>query len=308
MSNIDLNDYMTIGFISKNQNPVLKVQYIKNKKEYALKKIKRFDLKIHLKDIQGVLHVQNCDHPNILKILGFYILQQKNNNQTEYVLFLLMNCYEKTLESEILERKNKNNHYKKDEFLKLIKDLYSALYYLQNDAKIAHRDIKPSNILISEQGSLLLSDFSESYLQTSFKARSTSIVGSPYFMAPELKELYIISDSTEEINYDPWKADVYSMGMTLLDCACLSIAENGSIEKKLKIIEEIYGDDIKDFIAICLKSEEKERFDFIELGKCKEYEKIYGDIFLENYEIPPIVNSLNLNFCYFISFARIKKK
>jgi len=278
MSNININDYITTGFLSKGENPVLKVQSIINKKEYALKKIKRSDLKSHLKDIQGLLHLVGCDHPNIIKILGFSVQQQKKENRQEFVLFILMECFEKNLETEIFERKNKNTYYTKDEFLNMLKELLSTFLFLQNQMKIAHRDIKPANILRSNQGNLLLCDFSESFAQTHQEARATSIVGTPYFMAPELRELYITSGFEDDKSYNPWKADVYSMGTTFLDCAFLSIAEKSDLKQKLLFLEKLYGKDVRDFIEICVLSEGKERMDFEELSKCQQYEKIFGKI------------------------------
>ena len=276
MSNFNIDDYVVIGSISTSQNPVFKVQSTLTKKEYALKKIPRPDLRSHLKDIQGLLHLVSCEHRNVVKILGFSVVQQKSELKQEYILHILMECYERNLETEILDRRNKNAHYTKDEFLNMVRELVVALLFLQTELKIAHRDIKPSNILRSSNGNLLLCDFSESFAQTPQRPRAMSIVGTPYFMAPEIKELYVTSGFEGDGSYDPWKSDVYSLGTTLLDCACLSIADKMAIKEKLMVLEKLYGKDVRSFIEICVLSEHNDRMDFVELSKCKEYEKIFG--------------------------------
>lgn len=268
MSNIDLNDFKIIGPPSDQEN-LIKVQSLRNNEEYALKTITRPDLKAHLRDIQGVLAILNCNHPNIVKILGYTIKQEKKDNKIEYKLFLLMKLFDKTLFSDISERKKNKNFYSKDEFLKIIQELNSALLYLQTAKQIAHRDIKPSNILISNENSLILTDFSEAFLQSQIKEKSTSVVGTPYFMAPEIKEIYIKQDFSNESSYNPWKSDVFSMGMTLLDCACLIFAEKDNLDAKIKFIENHYGKNVKEFIEICINPNESKRMDFVELNQSK---------------------------------------
>ena len=276
MSNFNIEDYVTIGPISNGQNPVFKVKSSLNKKDYALKKIGRSDLKSHLKDIQGLLHLISCEHQGVAKIMGFSVVQHKSEQKQEYMLLILMECYERSLETEIVERRNKNAHYTKDEFLGIVKELVTVLLFLQTELHIAHRDIKPSNILRSINGSLVLCDFSESFAQTKQRAKATSIVGTPYFMAPEIKELYVTSGFEGDGSYDPWKSDVYSFGTTLLDCACLSIAEKRTLKEKLVVVEKLYGKDVRAFIEICVLSEQNDRMDFVELSKSKEFEKIFG--------------------------------
>lgn len=271
MSNIDLNDFQIISPLSEETKSVYKVKSLKNQKEYALKNITQTDLKAHLKEIQGVLRLLNCNHPNISKIYGFTIKEEKKEKIYEYQLFLLMELFQRSLYTEILERRQKSSFYSKDEILKIVQDLHSSLFYLQTGPKIAHRDIKPSNILISKEGNMVLSDFSESFIQTEVKEKSTSVVGTPYFMAPEIKEIYIRSDLSGKLCYNPWKTDVFSFGMTILDCATLTLAEKGNLDEKLKLVEKKYGKQLKEFIEACILTEESSRMDFVQLNESKEF-------------------------------------
>eukprot|EP00924_Labyrinthula_sp_SR-Ha-C_P004495 maker-scaffold_1-snap-gene-2.4-mRNA-1 protein AED:0.23 eAED:0.23 QI:39/1/1/1/1/1/5/56/380 len=72
-----------------------------------------------------------------------------------------------------------------------------------------HRDIKSDNILFDYNGRIKLADFGFAVNLTTNNLTRTSVVGTPYWMAPEL-----IKGS----NYDQ-KVDVWSMGITCLEMA-----------------------------------------------------------------------------------------
>ena len=188
MSVINLSEYLTVGMIAKGQNTVIRVKSIYTQKEYALKKIRRADFDKHLVDLQELLHLMNCSHPNIIKILGFTICQQKlDSYRNEYILCILMDIMDKTLEKDIKNRAVTQSFYSKDELLKISGDLITALYYMQCEIKLAHRDIKPENILLTVDGTILLSDFSESFLENEIKKSSTTLVGKSNFIIKKIQ-------------------------------------------------------------------------------------------------------------------------
>lgn len=178
MSLINLSEYLTVGMIAKGQNTVIRVKSIYTQQEYALKKIRRADFDKHLVDLQELLHLMNCSHAHIMKILGFTICQQKiDSYRNEYILCILMEILDKTLEKEIKDRSISQTFYSKAELLRITRDLISALHYMQHELKMAHRDVKPENLLLSNEGAIILSDFSESFLENEIKKASTTLVG-----------------------------------------------------------------------------------------------------------------------------------
>lgn len=88
-------------------------------------------------------------------------------------------------------------------------DLLNALKRLHTDFQIIHRDIKAGNILLSKSGRLKISDFgvSRQFDSKNISFSTTSIVGTPYWMAPEV---------INGLKYS-FSADVWSVGATAIE-------------------------------------------------------------------------------------------
>ena len=96
-------------------------------------------------------------------------------------------------------------------------------------------------------------------------------------MAPEIREIFTQGEFGERPEYNPWKADVYSTGITVLDCALLSIGVNKPKKEKLEIVESQYGKEFRELIELCLIDEVEKRPDFSRLVKCEEYTNAFGN-------------------------------
>lgn len=92
--------------------------------------------------------------------------------------------------------------------LDVVEQLCDALSYLHHQG-VVHRDIKPANVLLSKENRVKLTDFGISQMPRSRasleQTNSGRIMGTPYFMAPEV---------AEGIEPDA-KSDVYSLGLTI---------------------------------------------------------------------------------------------
>ena len=88
---------------------------------------------------------------------------------------------------------------------RFVSEILTALDYLHKKGVI-HRDLKSTNILLTEESILKLSDFGLSKL-TDKKTTSNDIVGSPYWMAPEIL-------NQEKHSFS---ADIWSLGCTIIE-------------------------------------------------------------------------------------------
>lgn len=165
--------------------------------------------------------LSSITHKKIIKILDHYI------NDGCYCIILE---YANSGTVFDIIQANKRNYSNLDDD-KMVWDIASqlidAISYL-HDNYIIHRDIKPSNVLVNrlsfnshEITQYKLCDFS---LSTKFGVKTSNIVGTPYYMAPE-----IIS----RLDYDE-KVDVWSYGVLLYEIVTCKKPFNGKTRKDLQ--------------------------------------------------------------------------
>ena len=149
-------------------------------------------------------------HPNVLELYDYFYFE---SDPGCYVLVLILQYVEKDLYQDITYRSRNSCPWSNDEIMQVAKDLISVLAMLQK-LGIAHRDIKPQNLFIDYNQRVMLGDFGSS---TSFSMMTSeyTIIGTPFYMSPELKKLLLDITSTNGI-YSPIKSDVYSLGLSLL--------------------------------------------------------------------------------------------
>lgn len=275
MSLFKLHEMQTGGKLAKASSLVIKVTHHKTNADFALKRMQRDDYLKHISDINELILTKRCGlHPNIIQIYGFAIETRKSNGVVTYSTNFLMKLWERNLAEELEIRNEKNKFYTKEQFIEIAKTLLSVLCYLQKQG-VAHRDVKPENIMTKETGEICLIDFSEAiWLNNETKFESTTLVGSPYYMSPELKECYINGSFSPIEAYDPWKSDVFSLGMTLLDIGSLCVGERKKLREKVQIIEEKYGEKLKGIIEKMLEKDAKKRKDLVGLEKEIDFERI----------------------------------
>lgn len=131
-------------------------------------------------------------HPNIIKLYSYF---------REYgQLFLILQLCEGGTLQTIIE---KHVGIKSNVLIPLMKQILNALAFCHHNL-IAHRDIKPANIFLDTTNKPMLGDFGLSISIDQAKQVNT-FCGSFKFQSPE---------SLEKQPHDPYKADIWSLGVT----------------------------------------------------------------------------------------------
>ena len=161
----------------------------------AVKQVKLADLpKSELRVITLEIDLlKNLDHPNIVKYRGFVKSSESLNIILEY-------CENGSLHSI---SKNFGKFPENLVGIYMSQVLHGLLYL--HEQGVIHRDIKGANILTTKQGLVKLADFGVATRTTTF--HESSVVGTPYWMAPEVIEL---SGATTA-------SDIWSLGCTVIE-------------------------------------------------------------------------------------------
>ena len=246
----------------------------KTRKNYALKKLTATDLKSLEEFLKEFKIAYKSNHQNILNIFGICI---RVYDSTTFSLFVLMALGECDWEIEINKRFKEKNYYSEKELIKILKQLSSALVYLQNN-QIAHRDIKPENIILfHENGGVVykICDFGEAKEKIKVNSRHKSIRGTDFYMSPILFKG--LTQEEKFVRDNAYKSDVFSLGYCMIIACVLDfnfINKIRNIEEQTKV-DKIIRESLENrysynFIRILLKMivySEKDRIDFLGLEK-----------------------------------------
>jgi p21-activated kinase 1 len=88
------------------------------------------------------------------------------------------------------------------------REVLTALHYMHSQKKI-HRDIKTDNVLVHEDGTVKLTDFGYTVQLSNSEDSKREIVGTPYWMAPE-----VIKNDRHS-----FPADIWSLGIMCRELA-----------------------------------------------------------------------------------------
>ena len=259
----------SFGFIYQVMNK-------KTKMKYAMKKIianNLTSLETYQKEFE-IVH-QNS-HPNILDVLGICI---RCFDQTTYALYVLMDLALYDWDFEIEERKKIKKHYTEKELISILKQISSALVFLQKEKNIAHRDVKPENILVFNNGVYKLGDFGEAKMDKLMKNnQKNTIRGTEMYMSPLLFKS--LQEDKDDVQHNIFKSDVFSLGYCFifaaaLDFKVISEIRNINTDFKLrKILQRIfflkYSNNFIELILKMICNKEEDRVDFIGLEKLLE--------------------------------------
>ena len=165
------------------------------------------------------------------------------------------------------------------ELIYVLKILVSGYEYLQKN-RIANRDVKPANIILIEDPSkenqflYKISDFGTSYLldpNSDFLNRNEIKAFTLPFSAPEIRDFLKnpqdnSNDNNKGPNYNPFKADVYSLGLVALKMINNSWGKRDFRQNILSKAEAFKQfEPVANILKNMLRKKIEKRWDFIQL-------------------------------------------
>jgi len=196
--------------------------------------------------------LKNLRHENIVKYQGSF--------ETDRGLYIVLDFVEGGSLSDLVKQ---SSGLPERVIAIYINQALEGLIYLLEQG-VVHRDIKGANILTDKKGIVKLADFG---IAMNVKKGDNRIVGSPYWMAPEIIEL----------NGATHKADIWSLGCTIIEL--LTGKPPYYDLDKTQAIFKIVQDDIplpdsispplKEFLGSCFQREPSIRADAKILKKKK---------------------------------------
>eukprot|EP01099_Mayorella_cantabrigiensis_P006365 TRINITY_DN527_c0_g2_i1.p1 TRINITY_DN527_c0_g2~~TRINITY_DN527_c0_g2_i1.p1 ORF type:complete len:492 (-),score=106.24 TRINITY_DN527_c0_g2_i1:93-1568(-) len=194
--------------------------------------------------------MKTSSHPNIVKYFESYISGDQ--------LWVVMEYMGGGCLTEILEQ-FESVKMNEQQIALVIRETLKALVYVHSLHRI-HRDIKSDNILLSDLGEVKLADFGYAAQLTKKQQKRNTVVGTPYWMAPEL---------IRGLDYGT-KVDIWSLGIMIMETAegeppymefpplraLFLITTKGIPELKQA---DKWSADMKNFLASCLIKDVNQR-------------------------------------------------
>ena len=264
-----VEDYILKGQLGEGSYGAIYKVLDRNNNKFAMKKIIAHDIDEVEDFITEFELVSTCNHPHIMKIYSMCVRILDPTTYAVYILMEIANCdWDQEIKKHLQQRKN----YKEEQLISILKQLVSALVYMQKEMKIAHRDIKPQNILIFNDNLYKVADFGEAK-EVKISKQLNTLRGTELYMSPLLYDG--LKKEKDDVTHNPFKSDVFSLGFCFMYSASLNfniiyevrdLNDMSKLDKILhKYLKNKYTEKFIQLIAKMLETDESKRIDFLEL-------------------------------------------
>lgn len=251
-----LSDLVRVGVLGAGSGgKVYKVRDRWTGKEYALKIIQeKHELAVRRQIMREMEILRTSKSQHLVECYGVF-------DHGGEIMFVLEYMDGGTLADVLKFHKKIGERY----LAEVTKQVLLGLLYLHKN-KIVHRDIKPSNLLLNRKQEVKIADFGVSTMLANTLAQCNSFVGTCAYMSPER---FDPDGNGGEYGY---AADIWSLGLTLLECAigrfpCLKPGEKPDWPTLMYAI--CWGEppsppadaspEFSNFIVLCLQKESVRR-------------------------------------------------
>ena len=183
-----------------------------------------------------------------------------------------------TLRDIISDRQKSKIHFTVAEIVQIFMDVLKGLCALHK-LGVVHRNLKPENIVYSKKKSkFMIANLSLALVFNKEEAMCSSydLVGTPFYMAIDMFSDLVVDQNRLRFTHDPFKADVYSIGIMMIECLWINIetSESDMVQLKKAFIQSELKS-LDDLLELCeLKHREHNLFLSIFRKKPSAFKKL----------------------------------